>query len=564
MTLPDFWKFLAGLGFFIYGMFHLEDVMKQIEGRGFKLFLQKHNKNKLSAIFSGTFITGIMQSSSIVNLMVLSFVGAGMLSMRNALAVTLGANVGGTFNSWLVALLGFKVDIGKFALPIIGIAGIGLIAFKNRKKLYQAARFCMGFGIIFLGLQFMKESMDSLITGFDFTPYLNYPRIVFVLIGLIITALIQTSAATVVIVLTALNSKIIPIETAVAVVIGAELGTTMKLLIGSIGGVAEKKRVAIGDILFNVFTSAAGFIFLIPIIHLLKNVVGIQDPIFILVAFQTTLNVGGIIIFYFILNAFGDFLEKRFVKEEKTMTKFIQSTSPEITDTAMDMIQKEVGLFIHRVIHLNMEVFQIKDVSKTENLFTKYDIESDLLARSSSYTERYELIKQAEGEILSFYSKMVIKTIQIENLDQINQWISAVRNAMYSAKAMKDINNDRKEFSNSVNKLKYDSYEVFRAGLDKFYRTVTLIFVDKNKTESSQKLIKLLEDLQKEYDEILQNSYRQATNGQLKDVDISTLFNVIRELHSSNRSLVFSIKDYLLDIKSAAEFEDHLGLIAKK
>jgi len=505
-----------------------------------------------------------MQSSSIVNLMVLSFVGAGMLSMRNAIAVTLGANVGGTFNSWLVALLGFRVDIGKFALPIIGLAGTGLIVLRNKKKFYEAARFCMGFGLLFLGLQYMKDSMDSVVKNFDFTPYLNYPRIVFVLIGLIITALIQTSAATIVIVLTALYAKIIPIETAVAVVIGAELGTTLKLLVGSIGGMAAKKRVAVGNILFNIATSLAGFFLLIPIIHLLKDSIGIHDPIFILVAFQTTINVGGVVVFYFMLNAFGDFLEKRFVKEEKTVTQFIQSTSPEISDTAMDMMQKEVGLFIYRAIHLNREVFQITGVSEAENEFEKYDREKSLFSKASDYEERYRLVKQAEGEILSFYSKMVMEIIEKENLTKLNQWISSVRNAMYSAKGMKDINNDRKEFSNSVNKLKYESYEAFRTKLSNFYRDLTLVFTDKNRIETSGKLLKLLEDLQVEYDEILKNSYKEAANGKLTDVDISTLFNVNRELHSSCRALVFSTKDYLLDVESAAEFENLPLLVVKK
>lgn len=91
---PDFWKLIAGLGLFLYGMFHLEDTMKQIQGRKFKLFLQKNTQNKVKAIFSGLLVTAVLQSSSIVNLMVLSFVGAGVLSMRNAMAVVLGANIG--------------------------------------------------------------------------------------------------------------------------------------------------------------------------------------------------------------------------------------------------------------------------------------------------------------------------------------------------------------------------------------------------------------------------------------------------------------------------------------
>ncbi|MGZ4034678.1 MAG: Na/Pi cotransporter family protein, partial [Bacteroidia bacterium] len=285
MATPDFWKLFAGLGMFLYGMLHLEDTMKQIEGRTFKLFLRDHTKNKLSAIFSGTIVTGILQSSSIVNLIVLSFVGAGLLSMRNALGVVIGANVGGTFNSWLVAMLGFKVDIGAFTLPIIGASGIGIILFRNKKTLYRISRFCMGFGLLFLGLDFMKESMDSLIREFDFTPYLNYNRIVFVLIGFIITALIQTSAATVVIVLSALYAKIITIEIAVSLVLGAELGTTVKILLGSIGGIAAKKRVAFGNIIFNIVTSLLGFIFMIPIIKFISNIIGLHDPLLILVSF---------------------------------------------------------------------------------------------------------------------------------------------------------------------------------------------------------------------------------------------------------------------------------------
>jgi len=141
MSATDIWMLIAGLGLFLYGMFHLEDSMKQMEGRSFKLFLQKNTKNKFKAIISGTMVTAVLQSSSIVNLMVLSFVGAGILSMRNAMAVVLGANIGGTFNSWLVALLGFKVELNSITLPLIGIAGICLIVFKQKRQFIKLPYF---------------------------------------------------------------------------------------------------------------------------------------------------------------------------------------------------------------------------------------------------------------------------------------------------------------------------------------------------------------------------------------------------------------------------------------
>lgn len=563
MGLLDFWKLLAGLGMFLYGMFHIEDAMKQMEGRAFKLFLQKHTKHKLSAIFSGTIVTGVLQSSSIVNLMMLSFVGAGMLSMRNALGVALGANIGGTFNSWLVALLGFKADLGKFALPIIGIAGIGLIVFRSKKRIYQISKFLMGFGLLFLGLEYMKSSMDSMIKDFDFTPYLQYNRIVFVLIGFVITALIQTSAATIVIVLSALYANIIPIETAVAVVLGAELGTTIKILIGSIGGIAAKKRVAFGNIIFNLFTSTFGFILLVPIIKLIRDIIGLEDPLLILVSFQTFINIMGVIVFYFFLDAFGSFLEKRFVDGVKNATHYLPNTSAETVNTAIEMVEKEVGLFIYRVINLNMEAFQIKEVDNAVNGFkTNYEYQG-FLPENLTYIEKYNLIKQSEGEIFTFYSKLSEEKIEKNTRIHLDQLMSAIRGAMYSAKGIKDIMDDRKEFSNSINKLKFDFYELIRAQLTELYAELNKLSTVEYNTTSFEKLFKLLEKVKAQYEDRMYDAFKEAGKDKLKEVDISTLFNVNRELYSSCKSLISSMKDYLLDAEHVEKFENTTSFISK-
>lgn len=556
MTTTDFWKLLAGLGMFLYGMFHLEDTMKHMEGRAFKLFLQKHTKNKWSAIFSGAGVTAVLQSSSIVNLMVLSFVGAGMLSMRNALGVVLGANVGGTFNSWLVALLGFKIDIGNFTMPIIGLAGIALIVFRNNKKLYQISKFCMGFGLLFLGLDFLKISMDSSLSHFDFKPYLHYHKIVFVLIGFIITALIQTSAATVVIVLSALYANIIPIETAVVIVLGAELGTTIKLLLGSIGGIAAKKRVAFGNIIFNIVSSLIGFVFLSPIIHLLQYVFGISDPVMILVSFQTFINILGVLLFYFFLNRLGDFLEKRFAENENTASFFIQNTSPEISDTAIEMLGKEVGFFIYRVIQLNMAVFQLNSEKKLGIKFEKFTEKKKFLSATLSFDEKYKLIKQAEGEILSFYAKMAEEEINQAERFRLNQLMASVRNAMYSAKGMKDINPDRKELSNSANELKFGAFKTLQQQLGDFYTQLNQLFLIENKTLCFEALCQLLDDLTHEYQARMTALYKDLGATALRELDISTLFNVNRELYSSGKAIIFSLKDYLLDKELAEKFEN--------
>ncbi|MES2478543.1 MAG: Na/Pi symporter [Bacteroidota bacterium] len=554
MSISDFWEILAGLGLFLYGMFHLEDSMKQIEGRSFKLFLQKHTQSKLGAIFSGTLVTGILQSSSIVNLMVLSFVGAGMLSMRNAMGVALGANVGGTFNSWLVALLGFKVNITAATMPVLGIAGICMVIFLKHKIVYQIAKFFMGFGLLFLGLDLMKTSMDSMIQSFDFTPYLHYNRIVFVLIGFGITALIQTSSATVVLVLSALYAQIIPIETAVAVVLGAELGTTIKIVIGSIGGIAAKKRVALGNIIFNFTTSLIGFVFLGPIIYFLDKAIGINDPIFILVSFQTFINLVGIVLFYFFLGSFGDFLENRFVESKLVATSFLQNTSPEITDTALDMVEKEVGLFIYRVIHFNMSSFQLDAIPELEKQYNSYSKQNSF-ARTLSFKEQYGLIKQAEGELFAFYAAMGGQSSSKATNLRLNQLMAAVRNAMYAAKGIKDIVENRIELSNSINVVKFDNYTEFRNKQNVFYHGLIKVFLDVNQSENFKALRELLKMAELHYQEEMVDAYKEAGLGTLKEIDIATLFNVNRELYSSNKAIVFALKDFIFNVDIAEHFE---------
>lgn len=521
MIASEFWLLISGLGLFLYGMFHLEDSMKQVQGRSFKLFLQKHTQHKFKAILSGMVVTAIMQSSSIVNLIVLSFVGAGLLSMRNALAVVLGANIGGTFNSWLVALLGFKVELNLITLPIIGITGIALIVFKNKKTIHKIARFGMGFGLLLLGLQFMKDSMDGMIKHFDFTPYLTYAKISFVLIGFVITSLVQTSSATVVLVLSALYAKIIPIDIAVAVVLGAELGTTIKVVLGSIGGNASKKSVALGNFMFNIFSSTLGFIFLIPIINIIKDTIGIKDPIFILVAFQTFINIGSVLLFYFFLGAFGNFLEKRFKKDKIAATKFLQMASPEVADLSIEMLEKEVSFFIETTIQLNMDAFLIEQ----------------------DHSERYNKAKEAEGEIVLYYVKMLEQQYPSHYQIRMNQLMEAVRNAMYAAKGIKDIYANNKELSSSINEHKFELFQQFKAEINSFTKELKTIIANNDVNACINQLALLSETIKSNFDQRIGSFYSHAGNNSLQEKELSTLFNVNREIYSSCKAIILSVKD---------------------
>ena len=132
----DIWKMLTGIAFFLLAMNFMEDALRLLSGRSFKLYLKKQTTNKAKAILGGTIVSALLQSSSIANLLVLSMVGAGVVKMENALALMLGSNLGTTLNSWVMATLGFQYNIEIFALPVVGITGIAMAFINNQQKVF--------------------------------------------------------------------------------------------------------------------------------------------------------------------------------------------------------------------------------------------------------------------------------------------------------------------------------------------------------------------------------------------------------------------------------------------
>ena len=201
-----YFKLSAGIGLFLFAMYLLEESLKNLSGRNFKLFLQRTTKSRIGAVTGGAVVTGVLQSSSMVSLMVLAFVGAGVFTMKNAMAIILGANLGTTLDSWLVATLGFKVDIEVVAYPAVFVGGLLLILFGNRKTMKYIAYFLFGFGLLFIGLSFMKMAMEGQVKAFDFSKYAEMSMVVFLIIGFIITSLVQSSSVTMALTLSALHA----------------------------------------------------------------------------------------------------------------------------------------------------------------------------------------------------------------------------------------------------------------------------------------------------------------------------------------------------------------------
>ncbi|MBP6180584.1 Na/Pi symporter [Flavobacterium sp.] len=552
-TLNHFFKLAAGIGLFLFAMYLLEESLKNLSGRSFKLFLQRITKNKIGAVTGGVIITGILQSSSMVTLMLLAFVGAGVFSMRNAMAIILGANLGTTVNSWLIASLGFKVDIEVIAYPAICLGGIFLILFGNRKSMKYLAYFLFGFGLLFIGLSFMKTAMESQVQDFDFSKYVEMPKVIFILIGFLITLIVQSSSVTMALTLSALHAGAISFPIAAIIALGSETGTIIKIVLGAIGGNASKKRIVLGNLLFNIFITALVFLFLNPILFLITDVLNIKDPLIGLATFSSLINFLAILIFFPILNSFTKFLELFFKDTDAATVAFISHATLKEPETALDLLHMETKYFIHNSMVFNLELFKIDTLLLRENINFK-TINEKRNFFSKNIVEKYEYLKQLQGEIQAFYLDLRTK-LEGEQQAELSQLISAVRSAMHSVKSVKDIGTNITNLRNSSKDIKYNFFIHHKKETENLYLQLNA-FLSEDKKASFEELQHLFDSIQNNYSTALNTFYTEAVTAPIEKIDITTVINFNRELFTSNKAMLMAVKEILLEEKEAEYFNE--------
>ena len=551
-TSFDIWKMLAGVAIFLLGIRFLEESLQELAGRRFKLFLKRQTENKIKAIGGGAVVTAVLQSSSVVSLMVLAFVGAGIIHMQNALAIILGANLGTTISNWIVALIGFKVNIENIALPVTGIAGLGYVIFNKTSPLYNWSRFLLGFSFLFVGLGYIKTGIEDIVQQVDLTQYENSPVIVFFLIGFIITTIIQSSSATMALTLSALHAGAINLHDSMAITLGSEVGTTIKLFIASIKGTAVKKRVALGNFLINIITVSVVIIFLSPVNRLITETIGIKDDLIALVFFQSFINIFGIILFYPLLNVLGRFLESRF-RSADDETMFIHKVDIKESSTALDALVKETNHFIEVVCNYALSCFEIFDKKQPAIKLNKKYLDDNIL-------EKYDYIKFLYGEIHSYYIQMQKTATNKEDVEKLDRFMSSIRNAMYAAKSFKDALPDKEQLQNSSNEIKFAFYKETRTEVEKFCKGIQELLKE-DKQDSAKELAAIYKSVTTGYTATLQHLYKEGTAGNVNETEITTMLNFNREIFTGFKSLVFAVKDFLLDKEQSKQFDDLPGFI---
>nr|WP_249364628.1 Na/Pi symporter [Pseudoalteromonas rubra] len=357
-TLQLIGSLLGGLGIFLVAISMMTDGLKLAAGASLRKVLATWTQTPQRGIASGFCMTALVQSSSAVTVASLGFVNAGLITMHQALGIVYGANVGTTITGWLVAAIGFKFNIQAIALPLIGIGAL-MKLLRPQSRLASAGLALVGFGLFFIGIDILKGAFEHVVAAFDlsqFTAAGLTGMLTFLLVGIVMTTLTQSSSASIALTITAAASGMIGLYAAGAMVIGANIGTTSTSMLAAIGATSNAKRVAAAQIIFNALTAAVAFAILPVLFYLITEITGFfnltADPALSLALFHTLFNVLGVLLIFPLNNRLAGFLMKRFCSAEETASRprFLDKTIAQTPALATNALLLETKLVADKIL----------------------------------------------------------------------------------------------------------------------------------------------------------------------------------------------------------------------
>lgn len=428
----DLLRLIGSLGLFLYGMKTMSEGLQKFAGDRLRRILTAMTTNRVTGMLTGVLITALIQSSSATTVMVVSFVNAGLLTLGQSIGVIMGANIGTTVTAWIISALGFKIDIAAFALPMLAFAIPLFFSSKSQRK--SMGEFIFGFAFLFMGLQSLKVNAPDLGANPDMLAFVqNYTDlgffsiILFLIIGAVLTMIVQASAATMAITLIMCANGWIDYHLGVALVLGENIGTTITANLAALTGNTQARRAALAHLVFNVFGVMWVLLLFYPftdcVSWFVEHVMGMTDPAvavsFKLAAFHTAFNISNT----FIMIWFVHFIEKTVcslikpkMEDEEYRLRYISGGMLSTAELSILQAHKEMSLFAERTARmLNMvkELFY----EKNEEAFLK------IYAR----VEKYESISdRMEIEIANYLTQVSEGRLSSESKEEIRLMLRAV------------------------------------------------------------------------------------------------------------------------------------------
>lgn len=433
---------------FLYGMNLMSSGLQKAAGSKLRTLLSRITSNPFKGVLTGFGITSVIQSSSATTVMVVGFVSAGLLTLSQAIGVIMGANIGTTMTAWIISIFGFKADISILAVPLMAVGFI--LSNAKRDKLKSIGEFVIGFSLLFLGLSLMKNSIPDLSTTPEVLSFIQgwsgkgfISVLLFLLLGTVMTLILQSSSATVALTLIMLNMGWIHFDMAAAMVLGENIGTTITANIAAAVGNVNAKRAALAHTFFNVFGVIWALIFFHPFVNMVQDLVGLMN-----VGEQTSL-VYGISMFHTMFNLINTCILIWFTSGIEKIVKFVIKDKPSKDKTKI--VYLDSGLIDTPELALSeacRETVHFSRVMKNGLEYIRSAVQSsDNIADYEPYKEKlvkYEQISdKMEYEIASFLNELAKAHISDRSL-------SLVRSLLRITKELESMGDSGESVSKSL------------------------------------------------------------------------------------------------------------------
>jgi phosphate:Na+ symporter len=467
---PNFKAISAGVAIFLFGMLSLEEGFRAFTGGALDRILKRATSSTARSVLFGIVSTSVMQSSSLVSVITISFLSAGLLTLAAGIGIIFGANLGTTTGAWLIAGFGLKVNIAAYAMPLL-VFGVILI-FQSSKALKGVGYIFAGLGFLFLGIHYMKEGFETFKETINLAEYAvaGYPGVLlFTAIGIFATVVMQSSHATLVLTITALAAGQITYENALALAIGANVGTTITAILGAMSANEAGKRLAGAHLIFNAVTGAIAIAFiyqLVDVVNWTSSVVGIanDDYTLKLAVFHTIFNLLGIVVMLPLLSKLVVWLEKILPEKQPEVDQpmYLSESSAEFPGTAVQAVRLETERVYDAALRIIIDGLGMNKA----HVFSDADLKPTLAAQKLIH--HFDIDAMYERHIKGIYSAVVafISQTQFSRRDESSIDLQLLREAnTHLVEAVKDVeqlHENMMRYIASDNEVMRDSYNRLR------------------------------------------------------------------------------------------------------
>ncbi len=467
-SLYDFLRLIGSLGLFLFGMKLMSEALQKVAGDKMRNILGSMTSNRFKGMLTGVLITAIIQSSSATTVLIVSFVNAGLLSLTESIGVIMGANIGTTVTAWMISLLGFKVDISAFALPLIGLS-LPLV-FSKKLKRQSLGELIIGFAILFMGLAYLNSSVPDINQNPDILSFFSkysssgfWSILFFIVIGTVVTLILQSSSAAMALTLVMCFNGWIGFDIAVAMVLGQNIGTTITANIAALVANSTAKQAAMAHLIFNVIGVTIALILFKPFENMVFGIMRLFNLELPMLTTGHTIEEANaamplaLSIYHTIFNTLNTLLliwfvpqiariVKLFIRtkdedDEIFKLKYITTSLLSVDEIALVQAKKEIGVFVERSLKMFNMLMEMADESTANKKVEK------LIKKIRKYEEISDRIEEEIATFLTNLSSSELSKKSSNNMNAMLKLVSrieSINDACYNTAELLYIKNSKK------------------------------------------------------------------------------------------------------------------------